>query len=153
MTYKDIKERIDEVEDKYWFLVLSPYKIQHLHQKLYHCVKNDKMLTTLHQDEGTVKIVVFQSNSKNSGISCAREQNGKLIEDYILCFDTGGNEGRVTRAHEIGHKLGLMHVWDPQDIMEENLSSFLHLDHTPPKKFRKWSMEQWTYIKENFEIA
>ncbi len=149
LSYDEIGEDERKIGNKYSGYVLTPRRVGQLHTKIYEQIKDDDLLREKHVDETTAKMVVFERDFENSGVSCAREENEKIIKDYALCFC--GIRDVVTWAHELGHKLGLMHVLDPHDIMYESSHPFSCIPI--PRKFRKWSKKQWKYIKKRINWA
>ncbi len=151
LSTKTLCEKQEEIFEKYYTLNLSPEVVQTLHEKIYSAL-SEKSVKTAHMDEEVIKTVVFNDfplTIEDTGISYFREERGRKFFDYIICFFPREIES-TTISHELAHKLGLIHVYDPYDIMNEGIPA-LFFPEKSRQKFRKWSKKQWRFIKSFYE--
>ncbi len=156
LSSEDLGECRDNFQIKYPSAHADAPRIQELHEKIYNCVKNFEDVEEKHKDPCVVKLVVFENTDINAGISCSRNDDGKYVNDYIVCFGDKSNRSQVVWTHELAHKLGLIHVYDPHDVMCDNFLLVMNglmeeLDRgMTSRKFGKWSRAQWRYLKKNY---
>ncbi len=150
LSYKDLQTDAHEALKCYdpSSPTLTPQKIQELHEKIEQYVEKwcDNRLLEKHKRRDVVKIVSFETQSISGlGSSVSRRKRHKVIMDYCVCFIPYRDWEVEHYSHETGHKLGLMHVEDPYDIMYPVMTGCYWFIS---RRFREGSRLQWKIIKE-----
>ncbi len=150
LSYQDLHTDAHEALKRYdpSSPMLTPGKIQELHEKIEQYVENwcDDRLLEKHERGDVVKIASFEVQLINGlGGSVSRRDGHRVIRDYCVCFIPYRDWEAEHYSHETGHKLGLMHVEDPYDIMYPAMTRCIWFI---PPKFREGSRLQWKIIKK-----
>ncbi len=153
ISYDEIKESKTEVAANFlpYKHYVNPEHVQSLHEKLYIAIKDEPSIERLHNDDEVIKIIVFKEMTIHGGVSIYRKYYDNLIKDYAICFESLLDNTPKLCAHELGHKIGLIHVFDPWDIMNDSITKAFTGKEMSTQKFRRWSKKQWEYIKNKLE--